>query len=370
MIMTEKQQTIEQGISPDPIFQLLTGFQVSKTLMTAVELEVFTKLAGKSVNMKQLQEILEMEGRPAEVFSIALVSLGLLSKDKREKVNEITRGQNEYYYANTDLADTFLIKGKSGYMGDIISMIDKRLYKSWDKLSYSLKANKPIAQEEGGDAESIFNEAKSSNQSAEQIEKFTHGMYGLSVGPAMALANAFDFSKYKRMMDIGGGSGVYAIQVVKEYSNMSATVLDLKPVCTVADEYIELFDLKNRIQTKALDFFNEELPTDCDVAFLSHIIHDYSKDKGKSLFEKIYNALPSGDNVDDGGAIIISEWLLNDEKTGPIPSALMGLNMMVETSGGRNYSFAEISEILTEIGFKNIEKRSLAGPAEIVIGYK
>jgi 3-hydroxy-5-methyl-1-naphthoate 3-O-methyltransferase len=171
-------------------------------------------------------------------------------------------------------------------------------------------------------------------------------------------------------MDIGGGSGVYAIQVVKEYPNMSATVLDLKPVCKVAGEYIEMFDLKHRIQTNALDFFNEDLPKDCDVAFLSHIIHDYSKDKGRSLFEKIYNALPNRDNVDGGGAIIISEWLLNDEKTGPVPSALMSLNMMVETSGGRNFSFAEISEMLTEVGFKNIEKKSLAGPAEIVIGYK
>jgi hypothetical protein len=368
----EKQQTIEQGISPDPIFQMLTGFWVSKTLMTAVELEVFTKLASKTVNTQQLEEILEMESRPAEVFSIALVSLGLLSRDKREKLHELTKGQNEYYYANTDLANTFLVKGKTGYMGDIISMFDKRLYKSWDKLSYSLKTNKPIAQEEGGDAESLFNQAKSaSDQEVEHIQKFTHGMYGVSVGPAMALTKTFDFSKYKRMMDIGGGSGVYSIQVAKEYPNMSATVLDLKPVCKVADGYIELFDLKNRIQTKALDFFNEDLPTDCDVAFLSHIIHDYSKDKGRSLFEKIYNVLPAGDNGGgNGGAIIISEWLLNDEKTGPVPSALMGLNMMVETSGGRNYSVTEIFEMLTEVGFENIEKRSLAGPAEIVIGYK
>jgi 3-hydroxy-5-methyl-1-naphthoate 3-O-methyltransferase len=368
MIMNKEQQTIEQGISPDPIFQMLTGFWVSKTLMTAVELEVFTKLDGKSVNMQRLQEILEMESRPAEVFSVALVSLGLLSKDKRKKVGELTNGQNDYHYTNTDLTNTFLVKGKTGYMGDIISMFDKRLYKSWDKLSYSLKANKPIAQEEGGDAESLFNQAKSSNQAVEQIQKFTHGIYGISVGPAIALAKAFDFSKYKRMMDIGGGSGVYAIQVAKRYPNMSATVLDLKPVCDVADGYIELFDFKNRIQTKSVDFFNEDLPTDCDVTFLSHIIHDYGKDKDRSSIEKIYSTLPSGDI--GGGAIIISEWLLNDEKTGPLSSALMGLNMMVETSGGRNYSYSEVSEMLTGVGFKNIEKRPLAGPAEIVIGYK
>ena len=129
MIMNKEQQNIEQGISPDPIFQMLTGFWVSKTLMTAVELGVFTKLDGKSVNMLQLQEILEMESRPAEVFSVALVSLGLLSKVKREKVGEPTNGQNDYHYTNTDLTNTFLVKGKTGYMGDIISMFDKRLYR-------------------------------------------------------------------------------------------------------------------------------------------------------------------------------------------------------------------------------------------------
>src|SRR5829696_4556403 len=124
MVM-EEQQAIEQGISPDPIFQMLTGFCVSKALMTAVEMEVFTKLAGKTVNMHQLQGILEMESRPAEVFSTALVSLGLLSKCKREKIGELSKEQNDYYYSNSDLTNAFLVKGKTGYMGDIITMFDK-----------------------------------------------------------------------------------------------------------------------------------------------------------------------------------------------------------------------------------------------------
>jgi hypothetical protein len=116
---------------------------------------------------------------------------------------------------------------------------------------------------------------------------------------------------------------------------------------------------------KSTGLFQRGSSSGCDVAFLSHIIHDYSRDKGRSLFKKIYHSLPKGN-----GAIIISEWLLNDEKTGPVPPALMSLNMMVETSGGRSYSFAEISEMLTEVGFKNIEKSPLGGPAEIMIGYK
>jgi hypothetical protein len=113
-----------------------------------------------------------------------------------------------------------------------------------------------------------------------------------------------------------------------------------------------------------LDFFKEELPKGCDIAFLSHIIHDYNEEKSRSLLKKVYNSLT------ENGVIIISECLLNDEKTGPLPAALMDLNMIIETSGGRNYSFAEIAKMLSDVGFVNTERRTLAGPAEIVIGYK
>jgi hypothetical protein len=348
---------------------MVTGFWVSKTLMTAIELEVFTKLSANNdngVDINQLQNILEMDMRPTEVFTTALVSLGLLKiieSNATTSVGSIDFNNNKRY-SNSELADTFLVKGKPSYMVYFITMFYKRLYKSWNKLSVSLKTNKPIAEKEGGDAEAMFNQSRST-QSIEQIQKFTHSMFGISVGPAIALTKVFNFSKHKKMMDIGGGSGVYAIQVVKDNPNMTAIVLDLEPVCQVADQYIKQFNLQQKISTKPLDFFKEEFPKDCDVAFLSHIIHDYDEEKCKLLLKNIYDSLPH-----ENGIILISEWLLNDKKTGPIPAALMGLNMMIETSGGRNYSFAEISKMLSGVGFLDIEKRSLAGPAEIIIGHK
>jgi hypothetical protein len=230
-----------------------------------------------------------------------------------------------------------------------------------------LKTNKPVEAAEEGDisATTMFDNAKA-HQAAEQMQMFTHAMYGVSVGLAMALAKVFDFSKYKKMMDIGGGSGVYAIEVIKAHSNMSAVVLELEPACRVADQYIKQFNLQDKIHTQVLDFLKDELPTDCDVAFLSHVIHFLGEEKDKILLKKVYNSLPD----DRDNAIIISEWLLNDEKTGPIPSALMSLTIIVEVPEGRNFSFSEVSRMLTDVGFTNIEKRPLVGPAEIVIGYK
>jgi 3-hydroxy-5-methyl-1-naphthoate 3-O-methyltransferase len=146
---------------------------------------------------------------------------------------------------------------------------------------------------------------------------------------------------------------------------MSAVVLDSKALCKVADGYIQQYNLQDKVKTMTFDFFKDQLPNDCDVAFLSHIIHVFDKEKNISLLKKIYDSLPN-----ENGTIIVSEWLLNDEKTGPIPSSLLGLNMIVENSGGRGYSYSEISQMLTEAGFKSIEKRPLIEPAEIVIGYK
>jgi predicted O-methyltransferase YrrM len=248
-------------------------------------------------------------------------------------------------------------------MGGFVRMVDERVYRAWEHLSWSLANNRPVEAKSGGDAESLFDDAKK-EKGIQEIEKFTHAMYGVSIGPAMALAKAFDFSKHKSMLDIGGGSGAYAIHVAKENPNMTATVADLAPVCRVAEQYIAGYGLAGRVKTIPLDFWKQDIPAGYDVAFLSHILHDYSEEKDVALLKKVHAALPKG------GAVIISEWMLNDDKSGPVPSAMMGLNMIVETNGGRNYSFAEISEMMKKAGFQDIEKRPLAGPAQIAIGYK
>lgn len=307
------------------------------------------------MTLREFQNIIGIaESRPAEAFTTALVSLGLLKVIKNKN--------GEKAFANSEISSMYLDKSKSTYIGDVIAMFDERLYKRWDNLSEALETNKPSGEEQGEDIESIFDKAKS-YQEVEQLQKFTHAMHGVSIAPAVALSKNVDFSDHKKMMDIGGGSGVYAIEVVANSpNNMSAVVLDSKPVCEVADGYISL---QNKVHTMTFDFFNDQLPNDCDVAFLSHIIHIFDKDKNITLLKKIHESL-----TNENGMIIISEWLLNNEKTGPISSALMGLTMIVENSGGRGYSYSDISQMLTEAGFKNIEKRPLIEPAEIVIGYK
>jgi len=246
--------------------------------MAAVELELFTKLSGgKQMTLNKLQKILGMEARPTGVFASALASLGLLQVTKKEE-------GGEGLFANSPVSGMFLDNSKGSYMGDIITMFDKRLYKAWDKLVESLQSNKPVNAIDGGGAESIFDQAKM-KQAVEEIQKFTHAMYGVSIGPAIQLPKVYDFSKHSRMMDIGGGSGIYAIQVVKANPHMIATVLDLEAVCQVAEQYIRSYNLEDKVKTKSLDFFKEDIPKGYDVVFLSLILHDYSEEKRDCSFE-------------------------------------------------------------------------------------
>ena len=309
-----------------------------------------------------------MEKRPADVFVTAVVSLGLLDMAVTNKEFEEKESDKRLLlYSNSEISEKYLNKNRPSHIGDFIIMMDKHLNNRWDKIGNSLKTNKPVevvqSQASGQD---MYDLAKTNN-GIEQIQMFTHSMYGISVGPAMMLPKVFDFSIHNRMMDFGGGSGVYSIQLAKSNPDIPAVVMDLEPVCNVASQYIRDYDLQDGIQTKVIDFLtSNDFSKDCDVALLSHIIHFLGEENGKLPLKKIYDSL-----IDNGDSIVlISGWLLNSEKTGHIPSALMSLNMIVDQPEGRTYSFPEVSKMLTDVGFTNIEKKSLAGPAEIVIGYK
>jgi predicted O-methyltransferase YrrM len=194
---------------------------------------------------------------------------------------------------------------------------------------------------------------------------FWEAMHSLSTMSARKLGEAVDFSGFRRLLDIGGGSGAYDIELCKQYGELRATVFDLPHVAAIAAGKITETGLTDRIETAGGNFF-EQLPGDHDVHLLSMILHDWDETKNRALLRRSYEALPSG------GAVVISELLVNDEKTGQAPAALMSLNMLIETEGGRNYTPAEYSAWLEKAGFRHIETVWFDGPAAngAVIGRK
>ena len=314
-------------VSPVPLMQLSTGFWAFKTLAAAHEFDLFTGLSAKEgMTIDEVAHEYGIERRPAEMLLTGCAALGLLDKDGE-------------HYENTPLAEAYLVKGKPYYFGGFVEMLDKRLYPGWGKLVEAIRTNRPTTWDPGTQ-KSLFE-----GEDPGMLELFWEAMHSLSTFTARALGEAVDLSPYRRLLDVGGGSGAYDIELCKRYPQLQGTVHDLPFVTEIAARKIEEAGLSDRIQTAAGDFFAEAaLPGGHDLILLSMILHDWNEEHNREILRKCHQALPSG------GGIVISELLVNDEKTGPPPAALMSLNMLIETEG-RNYTPAEYSSWLEDIGF-------------------
>lgn len=314
-------------VSPVPLMQLSTGFWAFKTLAAAHELDLFTRLSGsEGITAEEMAREYAIDGRPAEMLLTGCAALGLLDK-------------NGERYGNAPLAEEYLVQGKPYYFGGFVEMLDKRLYPGWAKLVEAIHTNRPTTWDPATQ-KSLFD-----GEDPAMLELFWEAMHSLSTFTARALGEAVDFSSYEQLLDVGGGSGAYDIELCRRYPQLRSTVHDLPFVTEIAARKVEESGLSDRIQTAAGDFFADPaLPEGHDVILLSMILHDWNEEHDREILRKCYDALPSG------GCIVISELLVNDEKTGPPPAALMSLNMLIETEG-RNYTPAEYSSWLEETGF-------------------
>jgi len=240
-------------------------------------------------------------------------------------------------------------------------MLDKRLYPGWDKLTEAIRTNRPTTWDP--DKQSSLFEGEDPGM----LALFWEAMHSISTFTARALGETVDFGPFRRLLDVGGGSGAYDVELCKRYPNLSATVYDLPFVTEIAAEKVKQAGLEDRIRIVGGNFFADaRFPEGHDVILLSMIMHDWSEAEDREILRKCYEALPSG------GMVIISELLVNDEKTGPAPAALMSLNMLIETEGGRNYTPSEYAEWLTQIGYRNIRTAwfEAAGANGAVLAYK
>ena len=336
--------------SPLPLMELVSGFWVFKTLAVADELELFGHVARSrnGVTSATLAAMLGIAERPAEMLLTGCAALGLLRKQGGR-------------YRNTPLADTYLIRGKPYYFGGLVTMADRRLYPAWGRLVEAVRRNRPTSWDPAVQ-QSLFD-----GQDPEMLSSFWEAMHSISSSTGAALARAVSFRPFTRVLDVGGGSGAIDIELCKRHRHLRATVYDLPHVAAIASGKIAAAGLSRRIDTAGGDFFHDAAyPAGHDAIVLSLIMHDWSEADDRRILQKCFDALPSG------GAVLICELLVNDQKTGPIPAALMSLNMLVETTGGRNYTAAEYTSWLKDIGFRNIRSIRFISPGAdgVVIGRK
>jgi len=320
----------DHALSPVPLMQLATGFWAFKTLAAAHELDLFSRLSGTAgITTGGLTEALAIEERPAEMLLTGCAALGLLEK-------------NDDRYINTALAEEFLVRGKPYYFGGFVQMLDQRLYPGWGRLTEAIRTNRPTTWDPGRQS-SMFD-----GEDPQLLAVFWEAMHSLSIFTARALGQAIDLSGARRLLDVGGGSAAFDIELCRLYPDLTASVFELPKVATIAAGKVAEAGLSERIETVAGDFFTDAaLPDGHDTILLSMILHDWAEDRARVILRKCWAALPSG------GRVIIAELLVNDERTGPAPAALMSLNMLVETEG-RNYTPTEYGAWLDDLGFQDI----------------
>jgi hypothetical protein len=332
--------------SPEHILQTGLGFWPSKVLLSAIEMGVFTELANGPEPLEPLRGRLGLHGRSARDFLDTLVALGFLQRQNGK-------------YANTPATDLFLDRKKPSYMGGILEMANHRLYPFWGHLTEALRTGNPQNEARTGDTPTF--EALYADPA--RLREFLAAMSGISRGAAMAIAAKFPWSKYKTFCDVGAAQGDTASQIALAHSHLNGLGFDLPEVGPIFEEYVEALGLSQRLRFEPGSFFDAPLPK-ADVIVMGHILHDWDLETKRMLIRKAWEALP------EGGAYIVYEAIIDDDRSKNAFGLMMSLNMLIETPGGFDYTGADCQGWMRDAGFRETRVEHLVGPDSMVIGIK
>lgn len=336
----------DAGGGPEQILQVGLGFWASKTLLSAVEMGIFTELAKRPGTLPDLQGRLGLHPRSARDFLDALVAIGFL--DRRDGT-----------YHNTPATDRFLDKRKPSYVGGILEMANHRLYPFWSGLTEGLRTGHPQNEAKTG-GEHFF---AALYADPARLREFLGAMTGISRGANLAIAAKFPWSRHESFVDVGTAQGDLAVQVALAHPHLAGTGFDLAEVGPIFEEYAQQQGVGSRLRFAAGDFFADPLPK-ADVVMMGHILHDWDLAQKKQLVRKAYDALPAG------GAFVVYEAIIDDDRSKNAFGLLMSLNMLIETPGGFDYTGADCMGWMRECGFREAHVEHLVGPDSMVVGIK
>lgn len=332
--MTKNQNEIE---TPAEIMQIASAFQKSRIFLTAYELGVFSALGTNMMSQDEVSETLQTDPRATGRLLNALVAMGFLKK-------------NDGLYSNTKAASKFLVENSSSYMSGIMHLVN--LWDTWDGLTETVKKGHAPAREEINDRGEGW------------LKAFINAMHARGVGRAEQVAPLLDFSGVKKMVDIGGGSGIFAFTFLRVNNDMSAVIFDLPNVVPITEEFIAKEELTDRVRTMTGNYLKDNIGSGYDLIFLSAVIHSNSYVDNKLLISKCAAAL------NPGGQIVILDYVMNEERTEPFGGTIFAINMLVGTQMGDTYTESEISEWLKASGLENIEIKEVAEGNSLVIARK
>ncbi len=324
-------------LKPEEIRTLANSFQQSRILLSAIELGLFTVLDKHMMHSKDVAQKINADERATDRLMNALAALGFLRKV-----------HGKFY--NTESASQYLVKGKPEFMGGLFHSIG--LWTTWSSLTESVKAGTSTA------------ERKPSSGGIDWLESFIAAMHYRGVKEAKLTAMLIDFSNVNRMIDVGGGSGAFAMEFIKKKMNINAVVFDLPEVIPITNRYVAEEKMTEKISFLSGNYLSDDFGTGYDLIFLSAIVHINSLEENNLLIKKCYDALNSG------GQIVIKDWVMNEDRTEPAGGAYFALNMLVGTERGDTYTETEMKNWFTSAGIKKIERKDTSFGSSLMIGYK
>jgi hypothetical protein len=332
-------------LTPDRILQLGLAFRAAKTLLSATELGVFTALAEAPLDLDMLAKKIGIGRRGARDFFDALVALGLLERDESGR------------YSNSPESDFYLDRHKSTYIGGELEHCSAYVYPHWSLLTAALRTG----TSRGGARATSQYSALYADRTA--LESFVKGMTSASLSVARALAAKFPWADFKTIIDVGTAQGCLPVQIALAHPHITGGGFDLAPMKPHFESYVRTHNLSGRLRFFSGDFLQDHLPA-ADVVVFGRILHNWDLATKKMLLRKAHEALPTG------GALIVYERLIDDERRTNVTALLASLNMLVMTAGGFDFTGADCMEWMRKAGFRDLRVQSLTSEQSMVTGIK
>jgi len=321
-------------LDPTAIFDMVRWSHGSELLAVAVaHFDLFSRLARRAMTLDEIAGDVNIAARPANVLIVALRAMKLLDADANGKLSP------------SAIAREYLVPCGEFYMGDYVGLTSEN--PGVKNMAQRLRTNKPIeSRPDDPGAGFIFREGLESAMDHEaSARRLTLALAGRARIVAPALASQLNLKNAKCLLDIGGGTGLYAIACLRANPALRAVVWDRAEVLKVAREMAEKFGVTDRIELTPGDMFTSPIPTGCDVMLLSNILHDWDIPECQKLIDRCAAALP------EGGTLLIHDVFLNDNLDGPLAVALYSTALFNITEG-RAYSAAEYRRMLTTAGLR------------------
>jgi hypothetical protein len=330
---------------PDRILEIGHAFRASKTLLSAVELGVFTALADGPLDLETLGRKMGIHARGARDFLDALVALGMLDREADGR------------YINAPQADRYLDRNKPSYIGGLLERFSIEQYGLWDSLTKAIQTGLPQYDQ------SMVNNFMPVYANKRSRDLYVEGMSATVQSAAKALAAIFPWINYSTFADIGTSRGCLPVTLALAHPHLHGCGFDLPPLALLFGEYVQEHALSRRLQFRTGDFFKDPLPA-ADVLIFGRVLHNWDLATKRMLLKKAYEALPHD------GALIVYERLIDDDRRVNVDGLLSSLQMLLASSGGSDFTGADCVGWMRETGFRDMRVKRLTADHSMVVGLK